>query len=139
LGFFGKLGPCKVGIEACASAHFWAREIAALGHDVKLIPPADVKPFVKRQMNDGADAERSQRPCNDRRCGSRPSMRASSRPGMVLHRTRHLFVREQTALTNAICVHMAEFGVVACCRSTPVYTLQHTIPHLTRSSLHRCL
>ncbi len=113
LAFFGKLEPCKVGIEACASAHYWAREITALGHDVKLIPPAYVKPFVKRQKNDAADAEAIAEAMQ------RPTMRfvpikaREQQAGMVLHRTRHLFVRQQTALINAIRAHLAEFGIVA--------------------------
>lgn len=113
LAYFGKLGPCQVGIEACASAHHWAREIGALGHDVKLIPPAYVKPFVKRQKNDAADAEAIAEALQ------RPTMRfvpvkaPEQQAGMVLHRTRHMFVRQQTALINAIRAHLAEFGIVA--------------------------
>ena len=57
LDFLGDLPPCLIGLEACATAHFWAREIGALGHDMRLIPPAYVKPYVKRQKNDAADAE----------------------------------------------------------------------------------
>ena len=113
LAFFGKLSPCKVGIEACATSHHWARELTALGHEVKLMPPAYVKPFVKRQKNDAADAEAI---CE---AVQRPSMRfvpiktPDQQACMVLHRTRHLFVRQQTALINAMRAHLAEFGIIA--------------------------
>ena len=113
LAFFKKLQPCVVGIEACASSHYWARELTALGHAVRLIPPADVKPYVKRQKNDAADAEAI---CEAVR---RPNMRfvpikmPEQQAGLVLHRTRHLFVRQQTAVINAIRAHLAEFGIVA--------------------------
>ena len=92
LPFFTKLTPCAVGIEACASSHHWACELQALGHTVKLMPPAYVKPFVKRQKNDAADAEAI---CEAVR---RPNMRFVSikapeqQAGLVLHRTRHPFV-----------------------------------------------
>ncbi len=113
LAFFKKLPPCLVGIEACASAHHWARELTALGHDVRLMPPAYVKPYVKRQKNDAADAEAI---CE---AVQRPSMRfvpiktPDQQAGLVLHRTRHLFVRQLTAVTNALRAHLAEFGIVA--------------------------
>jgi transposase len=113
LAFFEKLPPCLVGIEACASSHYWSRELQALGHTVRLMPPAYVKPYVKRQKNDAADAEAI---CE---AVTRANMRfvATKTPeqqsGLVLHRARHLFVRQQTAVINAIRTHLAEFGIVA--------------------------
>jgi transposase len=113
LAFFQKLPPCLVGIEACASSHHWSRELQARGHTVRLMPPAYVKPYVKRQKNDAADAEAI---CE---AVTRPNMRfvATKTPEqqscLMLHRTRHLFIRQQTAVINAIRAHLAEFGVVA--------------------------
>src|SRR5579859_3661212 len=113
LAFFRKLAPCVVGIEACATSHHWSRELGALGHTVRLMPPAYVKPYVKRQKNDAADAEAI---CE---AVTRTNMRfvATKTPeqqsGLMLHRTRHLFIRQQTAVINAIRAHLAEFGVVA--------------------------
>src|SRR3977135_4243161 len=113
LAFFEKLQPCLVGIEACASSHHWSRELKALGHTVRLMPPAYVKPYVKRQKNDAADAEAI---CE---AVTRANMRfvATKTPeqqsGLMLHRTRHLFIRQQTAVINAIRAHLAEFGIVA--------------------------
>ena len=113
LPFFKKLSPCLVGIEACATSHHWSRELQALGHTVRLMPPAYVKPYLKRQKNDAADAEAI---CE---AVMRPSMRfvATKTPEqqscLMLHRTRHLFIRQQTAVINAIRAHLAEFGVVA--------------------------
>jgi len=113
IAFFKKLPRCLIGIEACASSHYWARELTALSHEVKLMPPAYVKPYVKRQKNDAADAEAI---CE---AVQRPSMRfvpiksPEAQAGMVLHRTRHLFVRQMTAVGNAIRAHLAEFGIVA--------------------------
>src|SRR5271169_926827 len=101
------------GIEACASSHHWSREIRALGHRVRLMPPAYVKPYVKRQKNDAADAEAI---CEAVR---RPTMRfvetktPEQQSCLTLHRTRHLFIRQQTAVINAIRAHFAEFGIVA--------------------------
>ena len=111
--FFQKLPPCFVGIEACASSHHWSRELKALGHTVRLMPPAYVKPYVKRQKNDAADAEAI---CE---AVSRANMRfvATKTPEqqscLMLHRTRHLFIRQQTAVINVIRAHLAEFGIVA--------------------------
>ena len=113
LAFFEKLPPCLIGIEACASSHHWSRELQALGHKVRLMPPAYVKPYVKRQKNDAADAEAI---CE---AVTRANMRfvATKTPEqqscLMLHRTRHLFVRQQTAVINAIRAHLAEYGIVA--------------------------
>ena len=113
LAFFEKLQPCLVGIEACASSHHWSRELKALGHTVRLMPPGYVKPYVKRQKNDAADAEAI---CE---AVSRANMRfvetktPEQQSCLMLHRTRHLFIRQQTAVINAIRAHLAEFGIVA--------------------------
>jgi len=113
LAFFQKLPPCLVGIEACASSHHWSRELQALGHTVRLMPPAYVKPYIKRQKNDAADAEAI---CE---AVTRANMRfvdtktPEQQSGMVLHRTRHLCMRQQTSAINAIRAHLAEFGIVA--------------------------
>ena len=113
LAFFEKLPSCLVGIEACASSHHWSRELQALGHTVRLMPPAYVKPYVKRQKNDTADAEAI---CE---AVTRANMRfvetktPEQQSCLMLHRTRHLFIRQQTAVINAIRAHLAEFGIVA--------------------------
>jgi transposase len=113
LAFFEKLPPCLIGVEACASSHHWSRELKGLGHTVRLMPPAYVKPYVKRQKNDAADAEAI---CE---AVTRANMRfvATKTPEqqscLMLHRTRHLFVRQQTAVINAIRAHLAEYGIVA--------------------------
>src|SRR6202043_3442586 len=113
LAFFQKLPPCLVGIEACASSHHWSRELQALGHTVLLMPPAYVKPYVKRHKNDAVDAEAI---CE---AVTRANMRfvATKTPEqqscLTLHRTRHLFIRQQTSVINAIRAHLAEFGIVA--------------------------
>ena len=79
VAFFQKLPPCLVGIEACASSHHWSRELQALGHTVRLMPPAYVKPYVKRHKNDATDAERSVKRSPDRTCGSSPPRRPNNR------------------------------------------------------------
>ena len=113
LAFFQKLPSCLVGIEACASSHHWSRELQALGHTVRLMPPAYVKPYVKRHKNDATDAEAI---CE---AVTRANMRfvATKTPEqqscLTLHRTRHLFIRQQTSVINAIRAHLAEFGIVA--------------------------
>lgn len=143
IAFFQKLPPCLIGMEACASSHHWARELEALGHTVKLMPPAYVKPYVKRQKHDAADAEAI---CE---AVQRPSMRfvpiktPEAQAGMVLHRTRHLFVRQMTAVGNAIRAHLAEFGIVAPVGRTGLQQLvavindatDKRIPDLVRSCL----
>jgi transposase len=113
LKFFASLPPCVVGIEACATSHHWSRQLGALGHSVKLMPPSYVKPYVKRQKNDMADAEAI--------CEAvlRPTMRfvqtktPEQQSVLMLHRIRLMLVNQRTMLTNTIRAHMAEFGVVA--------------------------
>jgi transposase len=112
LGFFAELSPCLIGLEACASAHYWARELQALGHAVRLIPPQYVKPFVKTNKNDVSDAEAI--------CEAliRPTMRfaaiksAEQQSVLMLHRARELLVRQRTMLINALRGHCGEFGLV---------------------------
>ena len=112
LKFFRSLQPCVVGIEACATAHHWGRELQAMGHQVRLMPPAYVKPYVKRQKNDMADAEAI---CE---AVSRPTMRfvpvktGEQQAVLMLHRSRELLIRQRTMLINALRGHLAEFGVV---------------------------
>src|SRR6516164_2464282 len=113
IAYFRSLEPCLVGIEACATAHHWRRELIALGHTVKLMPPAYVKAYVKRNKNDAADAEAI---CE---AVTRPSMRfvpikdAEQQSVLMLHRARSLLVRQRTMLVNALRAHLAEFGIVA--------------------------
>jgi len=111
--FFQKLPPCLVGIEACASSHYWARELQALGHTVRLMPPVYVKPYVKRQKNDMADAEAICEAVTRANMRFVPIKTPEQQGGLVLHRTRHLLIRQQTAVINAIRAHLAEFGIVA--------------------------
>ena len=113
LPYLAKQPRCVIGLEACATAHHWAREIGALGHEVRLMPPHYVKPYVKRNKSDAADAEAI---CE---AVTRPTMRFVAVKGveqqgvLMLHRTRELLVRQRTMLVNAIRAHMAEFGIVA--------------------------
>jgi transposase len=113
LPFFRKLPGCVIGIEACATSHHWARELEKVGHEVRLMPARYVKPYVKRNKNDAADAEAI---CE---AVTRPTMRfvavktCEQQSVLMLHRTRQLFVRQRTTLINAIRAHMAEFGIVA--------------------------
>src|SRR6266700_2282615 len=113
LAFFQKLPPCLIGIEACASSHYWSRELQALGHSVRLMPPAYVKPYVKRQKNDMADAEAICEAVTRANMRFVPIKTPEQQSGLVLHRTRHLFIRQQTSVINAIRAHLAEFGVTA--------------------------
>ena len=113
LSFFAAQPRCLVAMEACASSHYWAREIGALGHEVRLIAPAYVKPFVKRQKNDAADAEAIAE------AASRPTMRfvavksAEKQSSGMTFKTRDLLVRQKTQAINAVRGHLAEHGVIA--------------------------
>ncbi len=113
LPFFARLEPCLIGVEACSSAHHWARELARLGHDVRLIPPQYVKPYVKRNKTDAADAEAI---CE---AVGRPNMRfvpvktSDQQAVLALHRVRSLLVRQRTATINALRGLLCEFGIVA--------------------------
>jgi len=113
LAFFQKLPPCLVGIEACASSHHWSRELQTLGHTLRLMPPAYVKPYVKRQKNDMADAEAICEAVARANMRFVPTKTPEQQSCLTLHRTRHLFIRQQTALINSIRAHLAEFGIVA--------------------------
>jgi transposase len=112
LGFFAGLAPCRVGMEACGSAHYWARELAALGYEPVLIAPAYVKPYVKRCKSDAADAAAI---CE---AMSRPDMRfvpiksADQQAVLMLHKTRELLIEQRTMSVNALRGHLAEFGLV---------------------------
>lgn len=112
LEFFQKLPACLVGIEACASSHYWARELTKLGHEVRLMQPSYVKSYVKRGKTDAADAEAI---CE---AVTRPSMRfvpvksEATQGHLVTHKAREFLVRQQTQIVNAIRAHLGEFGVV---------------------------
>lgn len=112
LTFFAGQKPCTVAMEACGSAHHWAREIGKLGHAIRLIPPAYVKPFVKRQKNDAADAEAI---CE---AAQRPTMRfvapksEQTQAAALVFRARDLLVKQRTQIINALRGHLAEFGLV---------------------------
>src|SRR5688572_2090204 len=113
LPFFQRLPACVVGMEACATSHHWSREPRAVGHTVRLMPPAYVKPYVKRQKNDAADAEAICEAVTRAKLRFVETKAPEQQACLMLHRTRHLFIRQQTSVINAIRAHMAEFGIVA--------------------------
>src|SRR5271157_1295793 len=113
IAFFKAVSPCLIGMEACATAHYWARELAKFGHEVRLMPAKDVKAYVKRNKNDAADAEAI---CEAVR---RPTMRfvriksAEQQGQLMQHRTRDLLMRQRTQVINALRAHLAELGITA--------------------------
>src|SRR5258705_7727157 len=113
VAFFSRIPRCVVGLEACATAHYWARELGALGHEVRLMPAQYVKAYIKRNKHDAADAEAI---CE---AVERPTMRfvpvktAEQQATALLHRGREQLVRQRTMLVNALRAHLAEFGIVA--------------------------
>src|SRR6476660_416814 len=113
MGFFKALAPCLVGMEACATSHYWARELTKLGHQVRLMPAKHVKAYIKRNKNDAADAEAI---CEAVR---RPTMRfvqvksADQQAQLMQHRARDLLMQQRTQLINAMRAHLAELGIVA--------------------------
>ena len=146
LAFFSRLPRCLVGLEACATAHYWARELRALGHEVRLMPAQYVKAYVKRNKNDAADAAAI---CE---AVTRPSMRfvpvktVEQQSALMLHRTRDLLVRQRTQLINAIRAHLAELGLVAARGREGVQSLialvrdkVSQLPDLARSALQAML
>ena len=142
LSYFAKLAPCRVGLEACATAHFWARELRRLGHEVRLIPPQYVKAYLKRGKNDAADAAAI---CE---AATRPSMRfvpiksEEQQAVLVMHRARDLLVRQRTQVINALRGHLAEFGLIEAQGPWHVRRLLEsmrtdlTVPGLVRETLN---
>ena len=110
--FFSQIEPSFIGMEACGSAHYWARKLKAMGHDVLLMPPSYIKPYVKRGKNDAVDAEAI---CE---AMSRPGMRfvpiksAEQQATLMLHKTRELLVKQRTMSVNALRSHLSEFGII---------------------------
>ena len=129
IAFFKALAPCLIGMEACATAHYWARELAKLGHEVRLMPAKDLKAYVKRNKNDAADAEAI---CEAVR---RPTMRfvgvksAEQQGRLMQHRTRDLLMRQRTQVINALRAHLAELGIVAAQGREGLKTLLAIIAH----------
>src|SRR5690242_14490155 len=143
LAFFAKLPRALVGMEACHTAHYWARELAKLGHTVRLMPPAYVKPYVKRGKTDAADAEAIAEAV------MRPTMRfvavktAEQQAILMLHKVRDLLVRQRTMLINALRGHLAEFGIIAArgpggvtAAIVALHETQDSLPVLARVGLH---
>ncbi len=110
--YFANLEPCLIGMEACGSAHHWARKLEGYGHTVKLMAPQFVKPYVKTNKNDMADAKRSAKPSADRTCASSPIKTVEQQAILSVHRARQGFVKARTAQANQIRGLLSEFGIV---------------------------
>src|SRR4030095_14106189 len=123
LRFFEKTPPCLVGIEASGSAHYWAREIAALGHDVRMMPPAYVKPFVKRGKTDAADAEAISEAVTRKSMRFVPIKSAEQQAASMVLKTRALLVSQKTQAINALRAHLSELGIIAAVGAGKVATL----------------
>ena len=119
LPFAAKFAPCEIAMEACSSAHHWARELSALGHSVKLIPPAHVKPYIRRNKNDATDAaaicEAAMRPGQP----FTPVRSVENQAHVMRHRAREQLVGQRTALLNALRGHLSEIGMVRKARRMP--------------------
>lgn len=113
LGFFASLPPVLVGMEACATAHHWARELRALGHEVRLVPPRYVKVYVRRNKTDAADAAAICEALRRPGLHAVPVKSTAQQAVLMLHRTRELLVEQRTMTANALRAHLAEFGIVA--------------------------
>lgn len=142
LEFMAQLPRCLVGIEACGTSHHWAREIGQLGHDVRLIPPTYVKPYVKRQKNDMADAEAICEAVTRPNMHFVPVKTLEQQGVLILHRTRKMLSRQRTMMLNAFRSHLAEFGIIA--PKGPYYVMQlakalrdgeHDLPEVARTAL----
>ena len=123
LRFFEKLPPCLVGMEACGGSHYWAREIAAFGHEERLIPPIYVKPFVKRGKTDAADAEAISEALTRKTMRFVPVKSADQQAAAMVLKTRALLVRQHTQAINALRAHLSEFGVIAAIGTATVVAL----------------
>lgn len=113
LPFFDKLAPCLIGMEACASAHYWARELKKIGHDVRLMPAKDVKAYVKRNKNDSVDAAACCEAVRRPTVRTVPVKTREQQAQLMQHRVRDLLVRQRTQAVNALRSHLAELGIVA--------------------------
>lgn len=146
LAFFTKVAPCLVGMEACGTAHYWARELQKIGHTVKMMPPNYVKPYVKRGKTDAADAEAIAEAV------TRPTMRfvaiktVDQQAVLMLHKVRDILVRQRTMLINALRGHLAEFGIIAATGAAGLKGVieqfqveQPNLPELARSALRRLI
>lgn len=113
LAYFAALPPSLVGLEACASAHHWARSLAALGHEVRLIAPSYVKPYVQRQKNDAADAAAIAEAVNRPHMRFVPVKSVAQQSALMVHRARDLLIRQRTMAINALRAHLSELGIVS--------------------------
>ncbi|MEO1988801.1 MAG: IS110 family transposase [Martelella sp.] len=135
LRFFAKQPSCLVGLEACGSSHYWARQIAALGHDVRVIPPVYVKPFVKRGKTDAADAEAISEAVTRKTMRFVPIKSAEQQAAAMVLKTRSLLVRQQTQAINALRAHLSELGIITALGTTKVSGLIDIVRDATDARL----